>query len=393
MLNTKRNALKLVMGLAAAIALPFNSAVADDKSEIVLGASIPLSGVMAATAAGYHAAMQDYINLVNEQGGINGRKLRYAAEDTGYKVDVSVAVFNKLTTGNNVHFYYGDSTGFAKTIAPELARKGDILMSGTSFATEMNDPTRFPHYFMSGPDYSQMVKILLRHIANEKPKARVALVYSDNEFGRDPIASAETYAKELGLNVVQTLPTQIGAVDVSTEVLKLRRANPDYTIFHGYVLAPLPEFISQAKNLGMKTKFMGTLWSMDLLNIEKMGAGADGFMGVMPYRYYFDKEGKSPMLEKIRKIRPEYQSVAYMQGFLTSMLFVEAAKRTLDAGKELTGTNMKTALNSIKNWDTGGIIGTPVSVQGNSIPVGRVYQYDAGKKTMIPASGWIDLTK
>jgi len=393
MISAKRHTLKLALGMAGALALPFNAATAQDKSDIVLGASIPLSGVMAATAAGYHAAMQDYINLVNEQGGIKGRKLRYAAEDTGYKVDVSVAVFNKITASNDVRFYYGDSTGFAKTISPELQRKGNILMSGTSFATELNNPERFPNYFMSGPDYSQMVKILLRHIAAEKPKARVALVYSDNEFGRDPIAAAEAYAKELGLTVAQTLPTPIGSVDVSTEVLKLRRANPDYTIFHGYVLAPIPEFISQAKNLGMKTKFMGTLWSMDLLNIERMGPGADGFMGVMPYRYYFDKEGKSPMLETIRKIRPEYQSVAYMQGFLTSMLFVEAAKRTLESGKELTGANMKTALNSIKNWDTGGIIGTPISVQGNSIPVGRVYQYDAGKKTMLPASGWIDLSK
>ncbi len=390
--NSKRNSLKLAVGLAAAMTLPFQ-AMAQSKPEIVLGASIPLSGVMAATAAGYHTAMQDYIKLINDQGGLNGHKLRYVAEDTAYKVDVSVAVFNKITAANNVRFYYGDSTGFAKTIAPEVARKGNILMTGTSFATELNDPKRFPHFFMSGPDYSEMVKILLRHIANEKPKARVALVYSDNEFGRDPIPAAEAYAKELGLTIAQTLPTPIGAVDVSTEVLKLRRARPDYTIFHGYVLAPIPEFISQAKNLGMQTKFMGTLWSMDLLNIERMGAGADGFMGVMPYRYYFDKEGNSPMLDTIRKIRPEYQSVAYMQGFISSMLLVEAAKRTLDAGKELTGDNMKAALNSIKNWDTGGIIGTPISVVGNSIPVGRVYQYDAGKKTMVPASGWIDLSK
>jgi branched-chain amino acid transport system substrate-binding protein len=59
-------------------------------------------------------------------------------------------------------------------------------------------------------------------------------------------------------------------------------------------------------------------------------------MGVMPYRYYYDTEGKAPMLDKIRKMRPEYQSTAYMQGFLAAMLFTEAAKRTLDAGKPLT---------------------------------------------------------
>nr|WP_082584450.1 ABC transporter substrate-binding protein [Noviherbaspirillum sp. Root189] len=367
--------------------------MAQAKPDLVIGASIPLSGIFAATAPSYNNAMQDYATLMNEQGGIAGRKLRYVAEDTGYKVDVSVAVFNKITSKENVNFYYGDSTGFTKTIASEVARKGSMIMSGTSFATELNDPKKHPLYFMPGPDYSEMVKILLRHIAKTTPKAKVALVYADNEFGRDPIASSVAYAKELGLNLVQQIATPPGTVDVSTEVLKLRRADPDYTIFHGYTLAPIPEFITQAKGLGMKTRFMGTVWSMDLTTVEKMGPGADGFMGVMPYRYYFDKEGSSPMLEKIRKLRPEYQQVGYTQGFLTAMLFAESAKRTLAAGKELNGTNLKAALNSIKDFDTGGLIGAPISVHGNSIPIGRVYQYDAKRNTIVAASDWIDLTK
>ncbi|MGB7481581.1 MAG: ABC transporter substrate-binding protein [Burkholderiaceae bacterium] len=388
----RRKVLRVAAGIGAgALALSFTAAQAQDKSDIVIGASIPLSGIMASTAVGYHTAMQDFVKMTNEQGGINGRKMRYAAEDTGYKVDVSVSVFNKLTAREQVNFYYADSTGFAKTIAPELARNGKILMSGTSFATELNDPVKFPNYFMAGPDYSEMVKILLRHIAKETPKAKVALVYADNEFGRDPIESSLAYAKQLGLNVVQQIATPPGAVDVSTEVLKLRRANPDYTIFHGYVLAPIPDFIAQAKNLGMKTRFMGTIWSMDLKIVEKMGPDADGFLGVMPYRYYFDQEGKSPTLEKIRAIRPDYQQVAYLQGWLNAMLYAESAKRVLDAGKELTGPNLKAALNSIKDYDTGGLIGVPITVAGNSIPVGRVYRYDAKNKTMVAASDWINV--
>jgi len=388
----RRKVLRVAASIGAgALAFSIGGAQAQEKSDIVIGASIPLSGIMASTAVGYHTAMQDFVKMTNEQGGINGHKLRYLAEDTGYKVDVSVSVFNKLTAREKVNFYYADSTGFAKTIAPELARNGKILMSGTSFATELNDPVKFPNYFMAGPDYSEMVKILLRHIAKETPKAKVALVYADNEFGRDPVESSLAYAKQLGLNVVQQIATPSGAIDVSTEVLKLRRANPDYTIFHGYVLAPIPDFIAQAKNLGMKTRFMGTIWSMDLKIVEKMGPDADGFLGVMPYRYYFDQEGKSPTLEKIRAIRPEYQQVAYLQGWLNAMLYAESAKRVLDAGKEMTGPNLKAALNSIKDYDTGGLIGVPISVVGNSIPVGRVYRYDAKNKTMAPASDWINV--
>ena len=94
---------------------------------------------------------------------------------------------------------------------------------------------------------------------------------------------------------------------------------------------------------------------------------------------------------KGRKLRPEYQSTAYMQGFLAAMLFVESAKRCLDAGKPLNGTNLKAALNSLKDFDTGGLIGVPITIRGNSIPVGRVYQADMKAQKMVPASDWIAL--
>ena len=90
-------------------------------------------------------------------------------------------------------------------------------------------------------------------------------------------------------------------------------------------------------------------------------------------------------------MRPEYQSTAYIQGFLAAMLFTEAAKRTLDAKKELNGKNLKAALNSIKDFDTGGLIGVPITIKGNSIPVGRVYKADMKAQKMVPASDWIAL--
>jgi len=387
--NIHRRAFALGAGLAgASIALQGTAAFAQGKPDIVIGASIPLSGIFAATAFSYHNALQDYVKIVNEQGGVDGRKLRYVAEDTAYKVDLSVAAFNKITARENVNFYYGDSTPFAKTIAPEVVRKGNILMSGTSFGTELNDPAKFPLYFMPGPDYSEMVGMLLRHVAQTTPKAKVALVHSDNEFGRDPLDAARKTAGELGLELVP-MATPPGTVDVSAEILKLRRVNPDFTIFHGYTLAPIPEFITQARGLKLKSRFMGTVWTMDLTNLEKMGAAADGFLGVSPYRYYFEKDGHAAMLERIRALRPEYQQNGYMQGFLTAMLFTESARRTLSAGKPMTGQNLKAALNSIKDFDTGGIVGMPITITGNSVPYGRVYRYDAKANSVVAASDWI----
>ncbi|HYG90726.1 MAG TPA: ABC transporter substrate-binding protein [Azospirillum sp.] len=376
------------MVLAAGMAAAMPAGAADD---IVLGGSIPMTGVFAFAGIGIQAGITDYAKIVNDAGGIKGRKLRFAFEDTGYKVDTSVAVFNKLVAQDKPNLYYGDSTAFSKTINPELERSGNMLMAGASFATELNDPKKYPLQFMAGPDYTEMVGILLRYIAKEKPGAKIAFVNSDTEFGRDPIATSEKKAVELGLKVAEKIVTPPGSVDVSTEVLKLRRAAPDYTIFHGYVMAPIPEFIAQAKQMGMTSKFMGTFWSMDNSMVQKMGDLAEGFMGVMPYRYYYDTEGPAPMLEKIRQMRPDYQSTPYMQGFLTAMLMAEAAKRTLESGQELNGKNLKAALNSIKDFDTGGIIGVPVSIPGNSIPVGRIYKADVQKKLMVPASDWIKL--
>ncbi len=380
-------------GLALAQAKPAAKPAAAATEDIVFGGSIPLSGVFAFAGIAIDAGIKDYLSILNGGNGVKGRKVKYVAEDTAYKVDQSMAVFKRITSGSKVNLYYADSTGFCKAVNPELERNGNILMTGASFAKEISNADRYPLQFMVGPDYSEMVGILLRYIAKTKPGAKVAMVNSDTEFGRDPIEAARAAIKSLGLNLATEIITPPGSVDVSAEIVKLRRADPDYTIFHGYVSAPIPEFINQAKSLGLKSQFMGTFWSMDNQTVMKMGPSADGFMGVMPYRYHYDTEGNSPMLERIRKMRPDYQATGYMQGFLAAMLLTEAARRTLDAGNELTGKNMKIALSSIRNFDTGGIIGVPLSIKGNSIPIGRVYKADFKAQKMLPASDWIDLNK
>ena len=300
---------KWLMTLLAAAGFAL-APVAQAQEEIVVGGSIPMTGVFAFAGIGVNAGMQDYFKIVNDAGGIKGRKIRYVFEDTAYKPDVSVAAFKKITGANKVSLYYGDSTAFQRTINPEIERLGTIMMAGASFATEINDPKKFPNQFIAGPDYSEQIGILLRHIAKETPKAKVALVYSDSEFGRDPVNEFRDMAKKLGLSVAVEIQTAPGSVDVSTEVIKLRRADPDYTIFHGYILAPIPEFVTQMKKAGSKSHFMGTFWTMDSSTVMKMGEAADGFMGVMPYRYYYDTSAKAPMLDKIRQMRPEYQSTA-----------------------------------------------------------------------------------
>lgn len=173
--SSRRRSLLLAAG--ASLAAPLAARAQAGGEDIVIGGSIPMTGVFAFAGVGINAGMGDYVKIVNEAGGIKGRKVRYVPEDTGYKVDVSVAAFKKITSQNKVNLYYGDSTGFSKTINPELDRNGAILMAGASFATELNNPAKYPNQFLVGPDYTEMFGILLKHIAKEKPGAKVAFVY------------------------------------------------------------------------------------------------------------------------------------------------------------------------------------------------------------------------
>lgn len=385
-------------GLVAALTMTA-PAMAQDKEPIVFGGSIPLSGVFAFAGVHIHAGLTDYTSWINSEGGINGHPVEYVMEDTAYEVDRSVAAFKKISGSESPAVYYGDSTGFMKAIAAELNSQGNTLMSGASFATALTDNEQYPFQFIPGPNYSQMFGIILEYIASEAgegDKPTLAFVYSDTEFGKDPIENGKARAAELGIEVVEEIVTKPGSVDVSAEVLKLRRVRPDYVVFHGYVLSPINEFMVQMRQMGLDTKFMGTFWSSDKLIIDKMGEDADGYMGVMPYNYY-DSEESGPMLDALRaqaeKSDPEagYRPTGYMQGWFNAMVWTEVIKRTLDAGKELTAENMAASLASIEDWDTGGIIGIPVKVRDMSFPVGRIWRVNADEGRYEPVSDWIHL--
>lgn len=378
--------------LGAALLIAAGPVAAQDKEPIVIGASVPMTGPFAFAGIQFNRGIKDYVEWVNAEGGVEGHKVRYIGEDTGYDADQSMAVFRRITSSEDVTFYFGDSTAFQQAVNPELERR-DIMMTGASYASELDDAEEYPMQFLLGPNYGEQVSILLEYIADEKPGASVAFVHSDTEFGRDPIAAGQKKAKELGLEVAATIVTPPGSADISAEALSLRRARPDYAIMHGYVLSPIPSFIEQARQMGLKTRFMGTIYTMDQTIIDQMGDTAEGFLGVMPYRYYYDEQAdQSKLLQVIREQHgDEYQPTTYIQGWVAGMLMQRIAEATLEAGKELTGSNMRSVMADMQDIDTGGLIGKTFSFKENSIPVGRIYQADVEKGQMVPVSDWIEL--
>ena len=230
---------------------------------------------------------------------------------------------------------------------------------GSSLATVLADPDKFPYQFLTGPTYAEMVGMLLQYIAeqggSDGAAPRVALFYSNLEFGRDPIPYAKERAAELGIEIVAEIETEPAGIDVAPEVLKLRRAQPDYVIFHGYVATIWPEVMVQAAQTGVDAMFMGTFWAMEPLIIRQLGPLADRYMGVFPYRYYWEQE-ESATLRLIAQVsQAEYVPTYALQAWFSGMILTEVIGRTIAAGLELTGDNLKATLDAIEDWDTGGL--------------------------------------
>jgi branched-chain amino acid transport system substrate-binding protein len=381
-------------GLVAVCVLLAAGASFSADDEIKIGACQPITGRFAFAGVNINAGLQDYINYANEMKLVKGKKLVYIYEDTGYDTDKAVATFKKIMAKDNPVIMYGESTGQGKAIAPELNSRYKVLYGSTSFSSELADPKSHPYSFVSGPTYSDMFGILLEYISKQakgKARPKVAFFYSDTEFGKDPIPYARKRAKELGIDVAAEIVTKVGAVDVTTEVLTLKKAQPDYCIFQGYVMAPIPEVVRAAKDFGLKTTFMGVFWSVDKSIIDKLGADAEGYMGVNPYAYYYeDAPGITAMRKYNERVHPneKYRPNSYIQGWFTGMVYVEAINKVLAAKKPVTGDNLKDALPKIRNWDTGGISGM-VTFIDNKAAVGRVYRANVQKGIFEPVSDWI----
>ena len=141
----------------------------------------------------------------------------------------------------------------------------------------------------------------------------------------------------------------------------------------------------------LKAKFMGTHWGTHKMLLDKLGPLAEGYMGVMPYAFYWQDE--IPMIKKIKayneKNHPDvkYRPSSYMQGFFTGLVFVEALKRADKMG-QLNGEGLAKALQTLKDVDTGGLM-APFSIVNNKIPMGRVYKANVSKNIFEPVSDWI----
>jgi branched-chain amino acid transport system substrate-binding protein len=354
---------------------------------IKVGAVQAVYGVFSDAFINIDAGLRDALMMANEEGGVNGKKIQYIMEPCHYKVDEQKEKFQSLIRQHKPLVAFGCSTGLGLALKEKITDDYKVLYSSTSFSGTLAQAHLYPSIFMAGPTYGEQIAILIKYIKRKTPNAKIAFFYSDSAFGRDPIKYGRLYAGKLKLEVVDDIVVSFKQTDFSKEVARIKAKKPDYVIFQGFVLKPLPQVIKQCRAAGIESTFMGTFWTATKKVLEELGPDAKGYLAVNPYEYWGAED--VPMIKKIMdynaKHHPDidYRPNYYMQGFATGLLFVEVLKRADKAGK-LHYEGLIEALRSIKDFDTGGLT-APLTNVGNRFPAAQIWKANVDKGTFEPA--------
>ena len=400
-MNTIRTMwIRLVFALGAlALMVIGSSGLATAADEIVWSVHVGITGPAACSGAKQAEGIQDYVAWKNAHGGIRGRMIKLLMTDTTFQPAEAVAGFKRVLSNYKPVYVSGDGTAMTKALNAENNSTYDILMTSGSFGTEFDDTKNYPLHFMAGPSYGDQIEIALKYVRSQYTGTRtpkVAMVHSNIAFGRDPIERLQEVAKRLKIDVALIQQTKFVETDVSAFALAIRQARPDFVVFHGYAFSVWPEIMRQVREYGLDTKFLGTIWAMDRIKVMEIGPAADGYMGVQPYPY--STAGRSELILKeidkiLRDKDPKYDGhaqIGYFHSWANALLATKAIEMAIDKGQPLTGTNLANNLRTVKDWDTGGVFGTKVSVTGQKIGVGRIYRWNAKKDwTPEPVSDWI----
>ncbi|MCL4455464.1 MAG: ABC transporter substrate-binding protein [Deinococcus sp.] len=388
----RRKVLKAGVAVAATLGIPF---VARAQSKPVkFAALLPLTGPFAFAGNAALEAFRDATEYVNEvKGGIGGRKLELLVEDTGYDVAKGTAAFSRIVSRESpdeLLFVYGDSTGLSKALAPEVARLG-LPYSATSFSSELADPKTYPTIFVLGPTYSDMMAGLLGEVRRRKRAAKIALVYSNSEFGKDPIPFAKAQAEKLGMQIVAEEVTPLSMPDATALALKLKQAGPDFVIMQGYVLTVEPLLVRAAKEQGLNATFMGTYYSAELALMQRGGPATNGFVVTYHNAYWYDS--LIPAVEKIKQFRASkgrsisYKTTYYMGSWFVVDVLGEAFSRAAKAGK-LTRAGVVESLNNMGDYNADGLIRSMKFVN-HRLPYIKLYRANVQDGRFDAITDWI----
>ena len=315
------------------------------KDEILLGSIQDLSGPLAGFGKQARSGMQLAVAEINEQGGINGRKLKLLVEDHGYDPKKAVLSAQKLVNQDKIFIMVGH-IGTAQNLAamPVQFEKNIVNFFPITAAREMYEPLDRLKYSFAATYFDQM-RIALPSLVKEKGAKKVCTLYQDDDFGLEVLRGAEAGLKTMDMEFAERTSYKRGATDFSSQISKLQSSGCELVVL-GTIIRETIGAIGTARKLGFNPVFLGSSASYTDL-IHKIGGKAmDGLYATMTVQNPYTDEASQPIrfwANKYKTMFNEDPTVFSVYGYNIVNSFALAAGK---AGKNLTTDTFIKAMDS-----------------------------------------------
>jgi branched-chain amino acid transport system substrate-binding protein len=234
------SAIRLTAAFGAAVAafvLTSGSALAQKKydtgandTEVKIGNIVPYSGP--ASAYGIIGKSEEaYFRMINENGGINGRKIKFISYDDAYSPPKAVEQVRKLVESDEVLAVFSALGTPSNTAIHKYlnAKKVPQLFVATG-ATKWNDPTHFPWTIGWLPSYQSEARIYAKFLMKEKPDAKVAVLYQNDDFGKDYLKGLKDGFGAKVSAIIAEESYEISEPTIDNHIVKLKASGADVLI-------------------------------------------------------------------------------------------------------------------------------------------------------------------
>ncbi len=293
----------------------------------------------------------DYLKLVNARGGINGVKTSFEECETGYATDRGVECYERLK-GKGATVFQPLSTGITFALTEKAPGDKIPLITSGYGRSESADGSVFKWNFPLVGTYWVAADVLVQHIAKkegglDKLKGKkVALVYHDSPYGKEPIPLLQERAAAHGFTL-QVLPVTHPGVEQKATWLQIRQNRPDYVFLWGWGVMNSTALKEAVATGYPRDKMYGVWWSGAEPDVKDVGEGAKGYNALA--LQHGAEQGSAVVKEVLEKVhakgqgtgpKEEVGQVLYMRGLSAAMLAVEgvrAAQERFGKGKVMTG--------------------------------------------------------
>ena len=329
--------LKTTLALAA-MALTATLAQAQQgvsKDEILLGSIQDLSGPIAGFGKQARLGMLLAVDEINEQGGINGRKIKLLVEDSAYDPKKAVLAAQKLVNQDKIFMMVGH-IGTAQNLAamPVQFEKNVINFFPITAAREMYEPFHKLKYSYAATYYDQMRNAVPK-LVKEKGAKKACVMFQDDDFGLEILKGGEDGLKTIGMEFAEKTSYKRGATDFSSQVSKMQAGGCDFIVL-GTIIRETIGAIGTARKLGYNPTFLGSSASYTDL-IHKLGGKAmDGFYSTMTVQNPYTEGMSGPIQFWANKYKTKFNedaTVFSVYGYSIISSFATAANK---AGKNLS---------------------------------------------------------